>query len=463
MPKLINAYSTDTSLADVFKDFAGTFGQNTAQTELARQKAYGLNRDNRAYRVLQDAERAGGYDPENAEVRAAIVGLDKPVEFFQAQRGLAATRYGAADPRTTNTYVGAGGAYSGTVQGTRESEANKRAIENLRTQRLFDAERYKADMTPQQVLTPEGPVIVSRRAAIESRATPILSHGEAQGLVVQRNLPAMTPEQQARVGGYAPKLPGNVWVYKKPDGTFGNTVDAKTDAQTGQPITGPAMKLEGPNTEGLTDNQAINRDLIQSETATKQAVQGIDNLVGQLSKPDAAKSVGFIGAMASTLNGLRAQAEALGGLTKEQAMSSPENAAAIVGATNNVINSNPALVARLQQLGVSKDVLHSQITDLAYLIAKTQAGSGDRISNADAEKAAQTIGATLMDPTAGIAVLQDLKNRTIENYRIKEEVVRSRYPNLRPNAPQQAPGTAAPAPNVEKWGRDASGNLVRMQ
>lgn len=445
MPKLINAYAADDTLANAFASLGKSFMANTPQLELARQKAFGLSRDNQSYQVLQDAERAGGYDPNSPEVRAAIVGLDKPVEYFQAQRGLAATRFGAADPRATNAYVGAGGSYSGTVQGTRESEANRVQIENMRTQRLFDAERYKADNMPYEAVVDGKPVVLSRRAAIANGATPVLNQNQVQGVILQNDMPGLSPEQRASAAGYSPRNPGNLWTYQTPDGRQGTTADGRTDVANGAalPAGTKTIKLEGANTEGLTSDATINRDLLNTEVATQQSVAAIDRLKGELAKPDAAQSVGYVGRLASTLNGLRAQAEAIGGFTKDQAVSDP-TVASTVDTAMTYIGQNPQLAARLQQLGISTAVLRSQIHDLAYIMAKQQDPSG-RISKDDVLRASETIGATLMDPKAGIAVLDDLRGRMLENYRIKEQTIKSRYPSLRPSATGAQPAAPAPA------------------
>ena len=458
MPKLINAYAGDDTLANAFSGLAESFLANTPQKELARQKAFGLSRDNRSYEILQDAERAGGYDPNNAEVRAAIVGLDKPVEFFQAQRGLSATRYGAGDPRATNAYVGAGGAYSGTVQGTREAEANRRDIENLRTERQYQAAINTAENTPTNVVGPDGLVrIVSRRAAIQSGMTPVLSHGEAQGVILQNDTSKLSPDQRAQAAGYAPKNPASLWTYHTPDGRQGTTADGRTDVSSGAPL--PAgtktIKLEGPNADGLTGKDPIDRELIQNEIHTKQTVAAIDRLTAELAKPDAATNIGYVGRMANTLNGLRAQAEAVtvaaGGLSKDQAVQDPV-VQHTLGDALKMLQGNPQFNARLQQMGIDNARLVSQIHDLAYTMARTQDPSG-RISKDDVLRASQTIGATLMDPKAGIAVLTDLKDRTLQNYSIREQVLKNRFPNLRQTSAgaPASPQAGAPQPNVVDW------------
>lgn len=454
MPKIINTY-TDDSLAKAFANMGESFVSNTPALELARQKAYGLSRDNQSYQVLQDAERAGGYDPNDPSVRAAIVGLDKPKEFYEAQRGLAATRYGAADPRATNAYVGAGGAYSGTAQGTRESEANRVAIENLRTQRGYDAAIHTAELQPQQAIDENGRMIItSRKDAIDRKLMPIVGHSELQADILRRAMPSLTPDQAAAAGGYAPKNPGNLWTYQTPDGKQGTTADGRSDVSSGAalPAGTKTIKLEGPNTEGLTSDNATNRKLVDSEVAMKQSSAMIDNLIADLSKPNAAQNVGYVGSIANTLNGWRAQAEAaskaIGGLSADQAVADP----GVQQSINEVMGRlNPALVSRLQQMGIDSAIVKSQIHNLAYVIARSQDPSG-RISKDDVLRAGETIGASLQDPVAGVRVLTALKSQIQQNWKIQDETIRQRY-KVAPGGNAAAPSAPAPAAqgNVVDW------------
>ena len=456
MPKLINAYAADDTLTNAFAKLGESFVSNTPALELARQKAFGLSRDNQSYQVLQDAERMGGYDPNNPEVRAAIVGLDKPVEYSQAQRFISSTRDGAGSQKATNAYVGAGGAYGSTVQGTQEAEANRRAIESERTNRQFAIQQYNIDNTPANVIGPGGvPMVVPKSLAISQRMQPVLGHGDVQGTILQNDLPNLTPEQRATAGGYGSKNPGTLWTYQTPDGRSGTTADGRADVNSGAPLPQgtKVIKLEGPNVEGLTSDNTVNRDLVNSEVAMKQSTSMIDNLIADLSKPNAAQSVGYIGSIANTLNGWRAQSEAasraIGGLSKDQAVEEP----GVKQTIDQVISSlNPALVSKLQTMGIDSAVVRSQIHDLAYVIARSQDPSG-RISKDDVLRAGETIGASLMDPVAGVQVLKSLRGRIEQNWKIKDDTVRARYGKpATPAAPTAAPAAAAPQQNnVVDW------------
>jgi hypothetical protein len=436
MPKIINSFSADDSLSNAFSAF----------------------RDNESYRVLQEAERAGGYDPNDPLVRAAIVGLDKPVEYSQAQRFIASTRHGAASPQATNAYVGAGGSYGGTVAGTREGEQTKYNVARMTTDRTLAHDRYKYENTPQSVLIDGIPRIVSQAEAIRSRMTPVLDQNKVQGNILANDAPTLTPEQRATAGGYAPKNPGSLWTYQKPDGSYGNTVDGRTDVQTGQPISGAAMKLEGPTTEGLSGDKTVDRERLNNRVATQQFATGIDMLISQLSKPDADQAGGWVGAGARLFNDIRSQTEAAvrlaGGETFAQAFdpkANPANASSVDSAMN-VLLRNPTVVNKMQSLGIDNALLRSQLQDLAYMDAKAK-DPGGRVSNEDIRRSMETIAGSVADPTTGIAVLQAAKQRATTNMEIRERNIDAMYRKPAPASaaqpaapaqPQAAPLTAAP-------------------
>jgi hypothetical protein len=517
MPKIINEYGASNPLAEALQSFAGSFGGNTAQQELYRQKAQGSLRENRAYQALQDAERNGGYDPNNADVRAAIVGLPQPKEFFEAQRGIAATRYGAGDQRATNAYMGAGGSYGSTVAGTRESEANRRAIEDKRTERMFGIEKYKFDNTFEQTVGPDGRVILTPRTqaagmvsgkqaeldqqrAIEADRikrgydaelfkvnntpelvqgpngptimrrseafgmTPVLNEGQAKGTIVQQDMPTMTGEQRATVGGYQPK-PDDLVNAQLADGTTVpayNRADGLYHAQTGQKITQPIVsvgKLQAQNAEGL-GGSALTNKLVERRVATGQALNAIDRLDKALAAPNADQAVGWIGKTAGLFNDVRAQNEALSRMianapTKDQELQTNPT----LNKTLDMIVGNSALNQTAQRLGIQSAVLRSQIADLAYSISKAN-DPGGRMSDQDIHRAAQIIGASLQDPVAARAVLQDLKVRLNENHNVWEREtarVRSQQPQSAPAAAPAAAPTAAP-PRIRI---DANGNVIQ--
>jgi hypothetical protein len=465
MPKIINEFASGNPLAEALQGFASSFGGNTAQTELYRQKALGLGRENTNIPLLADA--VTGNNPALTARLGIMSGVDPKVtggyrQYYGVQK------YGPGSSEATRDTMSVPGAnYGHTVAGTQASEANRTAIENLRTQRGYDAARFKVDNTPTNVLVDGIPTVVPQSEAMSSRMQPVLPLTQVQGGIAQTDAPTMTPEQRAAAGGYAPKNPANVWVYKRPDGSLGNTVDARTDTQTGQPITGPAMKLEGANTEGLSGDSQVNHMLLKARVNKDQAVAMLDRLATTLSQPNADQSVGFLGTLARGFNDLRAQSEAtvrlFGGELSSQAFSSPENRAAVDGVMQQVFG-NPQITAKAQALGINSAIIRSQVQDLAYMIAKTQDPSG-RVSADDIRRASETVAGTIMDPKSSVAVLNDLKTRVVQSHDIFERNTRAMYPGVNRGAapaPAEAaqPATTQPAPSgVIRY--DAQGNRVQ--
>lgn len=465
MPKIINAYSPDDSIGSALRAFGESFFANTPQTELARQKAKGLIRENENLPLLADALVAGDV---NAAARAGILsGLD-PKNVGGYGQYLTVNRYGPASREATTATMAVPGAnYGNTVAGTRESEANRIKIEGMRTQRLFDAERYKTDNTPQTYLDENNQPVIGRLSETFGRR-PILTQNQAQGVILQQDMGGYTSEQRARAAGVAPKAPSSLYTYRTPTGGEGTTIDGVTDAHTGQPLPQgtKAIKLEGPSPEGLTGNNEIDKRLLESRTATEQTKALITQLRQSLATPNAAQAIGLIGTGVSMFNNMRAQIEAgvslVGGSSAAQELSAPGVQQAITQATNSIFG-NAAWNQRAQQLGIDHAKLQSQIQDLAYAMAKSQDPSG-RISVDDIRRAAETIGATLMDPRAADAVLADVGDRIERNQQIRERVTRQMFPKVgaAPSAPApQAPGTAPQAPI--RWERGANGRPVRVQ
>lgn len=461
MPKIINAYGSDDSLSSALSGLASSFLGNNVQQELYRQKAKGLYRENENIPLLADA--VAGNDPAATARFGILSGVDPKVTGgYRQYYGVQKFGPGSAEA-TRDTMSVPGANYSNTVQGEREAQANKVGIENLRTQRLFDAERFKVDNTPELVQTPEGPRIARRSEAFGQ--TPVLSHTQAQGTVVQQDLPSMTPEQRAIVGGYAPKNPSAIYSYRSPDGREGTTITGTTDAHTGEPLPPgtKAIKLEGPNAEGLTGNNAVDRQLLDARNNRDRAVMMIDRLNTALSQPNADQSVGFLGTLARTFNDVRSQSEAtvrlLGGELASQAFSKPENRAAVDGVMTTLFG-DPRITTKAQQLGISSAVIRSQVQDLAYMIAKTQDPSG-RVSIDDIHRASDTVAGMIMDPSSSRAVLADLKQRINDSHDIVERNTRSMYPGVNRGAAPAAP-VAPSQPAAEKWER-VNGVLQRVQ
>jgi len=285
-------------------------------------------------------------------------------------------------------------------------------------------------------------------------------------------LDAASPATRAFVGADAKT--DNLYTAALPDGTtvpVTQRPDGLYHAQTGVKLpddVSAVARLAPTDVNALKPNDPIVKELNATRTNTRIAIAQIDKIDKLLSHPDAGASVGYIGKTAGLYNGIRAQFEAAarlaGGTDLRGELTGDPSLGQSVTASVNKIFADPAFNAQAQSLGISSAILTSQISDLAYSIAKARDPSG-RMSNQDVEKAAESVGASLMDPVAGRAVLAEVKNGLIQAQYIREETMKetygtSKFPTtLNPGARP----AAAPAAGVVKWGRDANGNPVRMQ
>lgn len=426
-----------------------THGPNDAQSVLRAEAALKLKQQRENTVGLGDMFRSYGtpaYSPAAATGMAIRAGVS-PAELGGYDRYNAATTYGAADPRTDNAAVGAGGAYSSTAGAFNTNQAN----DLRKTQMGIAEQRYQFDNKPINVGTDQGPVITRQHEAYGQPAVDSLANVKGNAARVALNSPGglagTDPTTQRFIGAAGSGTPHN---YVSNGRNF-ITNDGVTDAGTGQPLPqgGYLANAQGGSEEvGLTGNKTIDKEVLNSRVAAQTAGAMIDRLTTSLQQPDAARSTGYLGTVARTFNDLRSQVEAtvgvLGGQDAATSLSSPETQHAVDGAVQSIFG-NANFNQRAQQLGISSSIMRSQIQDLAYTIAKAQ-DPGGRVSVDDIRRAAETVGASIMDPQAAIPVLQDLKTRINTQQQIREQVTRQMFPQLRGGDAPQAP--AAPAPGV---------------
>ncbi len=427
-----------------------TRGPNEAQNVLRAEAALKLKQQRENTVGLGDMFRSYGtpaFDP-GAATDMAIRGNVSPDHLGGYARYNAATRYGAASPITDNAVVGAGGSFNQTAGAFHENQTN----DLRKTQMGIDQQRYQFDNTPVNVGTDQGPVIARRSEAYGQPAIEPLANVKGNVARVAVNSPgglaAADPTTQNFIGADGKNRTPHNYVS---NGQNFVTYDGVTDARTGQPLPqgGYLANAQGGSEEvGLTGNKSIDREVLNSRVAAQTAGAMIDRLTTSLQQPDAARSTGWVGSIARTFNDVRSQVEAtvgaLGGQDSATSFASPETQHAVDGAVQSIFG-NAGINQRAQQLGISASILRSQIQDLAYTIAKAQ-DPGGRVSVDDIRRAADTVGASIMDPQAAIPVLQDLKGRINTQQQIREQVTRQMFPQLRGGDAPQAP--AAPAPGV---------------
>lgn len=469
MPKIINAFASDDSLANTLSGLAGQiFGGNVAQQEVYRQMALGKRRENENIPILADAVVAG--DPA-AATRAGIMSGQDPKFTGGYNQFMRVNQHGPASPQAlTATMAVPGANYGNTIQGTNAEMANRRTIAQMTADRQLAGIKYTADMTPHNVQDPNDPsraLIVPRSQAVVGGQRPVLSLDQQRGQTAAAVVPTMSPDDQRRFIG-VDKNPSTLWVYQTPDGRQGTTADGQRDISNGAalPPGSKVMRLEGANTEGLSGNSTVDRQLLESRVATQTAAASIDGLITSLNQPNADQAVGYLGRVARSFNDIRSQVEAGARLfgspdTKDTVFSTPEAKQAVDQALQGSILANQAVVAKARQLGIDSAIIRSQIQDLAYMTAKAQ-DPGGRVSTDDIRRAAETIGAAIMDPKSAVPVLTDLKQRLINGQQIRERTTQQMFPGVRS---QGAPAAGAPTAGAPGGGQsiriDVNGNIIQ--
>lgn len=425
--------------------------------------------------------------------------------------GLTANIKGAVASETSNALVGTGRPYSSTAEAFQSSQATELAEAKMATDRAAATQEAIDGRTLVPVI--ENGQMVYRRKVDAVGATPVVSKADVEGTIL-RNLPqadqrsvALGTSNQKPVEyvgpngptlgriedslGQAPVLStdqlraqeltkalptapqesrdrflygsqgeGTLYNYRTPDGRSGTTRDGRVDVN-GAPLPQGTQVFKVQAAE-LSNDTAV-RNHMEQRVATETAAAAIDRLDGLLGQDNSGAAVGFLGQGARMLNDVRAQFEAATKLAGGTGLAEEAQSGGLNAAIDNAIRSRPQLMQAAQQLGIDATVIRSQITDLAYMLAKAQ-DPGGRVSNQDAERAADTIGASLQDPKAARVVLQDLKTRLNANFAIRDRIFNETY-SRQPGAPaaaQPSPAASPPAAPV-KWGRDANGNPVRIQ
>lgn len=251
----LNPYTVDTPLGSALKNLSTvlTKGPNEAQNVLRAEAALKLKRENENTAALGSMFRQYGSPEFNpaAATDLAIRANVSPENLGGYDRYNAATTYGAADPRTDNAAVGAGGAFSTTAAGSRESLD----AANQRNQATIAEQRYQFDNKPITVGTPQGPVISRQSEAYGQPAVEDLGKVKGNVARVAFNAPGGLAAADATTKNFigadgGAQTPRNYVAGGKNFVTY----DGLTDATTGQPLPpgGALATLQGDsNAVGL--------------------------------------------------------------------------------------------------------------------------------------------------------------------------------------------------------------------
>lgn len=419
----IGAAAPNDGLGAVMAGLGKTLFGDTLSPALKREQLQKLVDENEVRKSFVGNVDATGNitDPRVGTIGAALSVID-PTKMGRMQ-ALEATRSGGVDnPRAAEILTGLGEYRNTPVYGEREF-GNRLAI-----QQAQEATKLRIDDNKLvETQGPNGPVYTRQSAAV-GQTPGATSVDQVRARELTSALPTATPVQRDNFV-WGKQDPGELGVATLPGGrtlpVFARG-DGVFDAQSGQKITDPIIsigKLAATSADALKPNSSAQNNLMETRVAARTATTAIDNLDQLLAAPQAGAAVGWIGRGASIFNDIRAQTEAAtkmispGGLAAE--VGQPGMQQAIDGAMTRLF-SDGNFNAKAQQLGVQANILRSQITDLAYTIAKAKDPSG-RMSNQDVDRAAEIIGGSLMDPAAGRQVLAAVKQQIAAGQAIREE------------------------------------------
>jgi hypothetical protein len=434
----LNPYVPDSPIGAALKNLSGviTKGPNEAQNVLRAEAALKLKQERENTGALGDVFRQYGtpaFDPASATDMAIRAGVS-PANLGGYDRYNAATRYGAADPRTDNAAVGAGEAFGSTAGGFREGEANQ----TQRTQMGINEQRYQFDNKPTTIGTDRGPVIARQTDAYGQPAVEDLGKVKGDAARRQLNAPgglaAADDTTQQFIGAAEKNGTPHNYVFQ---GKNLITNDGITDARTGQPLPagGYLANAQGDAT-GVGLSSSVTSDLQKQDIQHQQ----FKNLVGftrnLLGDPNNVGVLGYVKGGLQDANVLAGNlAQGLGYKGLQDAVGDMRQKAAASGI-------DPALLSGA--FDPKLPALHTAYDLLVFSAASTLAGqSGRGVSDKDVKLIKGIVG----DPNSLFANPQNLGSKldTLESIAdMNQGVVDQRLHGNSSPAVQAAPGGATP-------------------
>lgn len=472
---MANPYGMESPLGAALKNLSGALTKKSSEaSDIANlETALALKQKRENTAALGDMLRNLGTDQFNrqAAIDNAVRAGVSPESVGGFERYNSANQYGAADPRTTNAFVGAGGAYGSTAAGTREAEAAAGA----RNAASIAEQRYQFDNTPVTVASPTGPVYATRTAAIGQPAVEDI--GKVKGNIARNvyNSPgglAGADETTRQFIGAESKGNQTPHNYVAPGGGNLITYDGVTDATSGKPLPpgGYLANAQGPAKDvGL--NTSVTTDLQKQDIANQQ-FKGLLNYTRNLAQADP-NNFGVSGYIKGGVQDVNAIA---GNLAQGLGYRGVQDAAAATRAQIANSGLDPHLFSGV--FDPKLNALHTASDLLVFSAASALAGqSGRGVTDRDVKIFKNIVG----DPQEVMGNQQKYLSKldTIEEIlNLNQGVIDQNLRRGSPAAPPAAPGAAqppnppapgaqsapvaAPAP-VQKWGRDANGLPVPVQ
>jgi len=476
---MANPYGSDSPLGAALKNLSGVLTKKSSEaSDIAHlETALALKQKRENTAALGDVLRNLGtasFDRRAAIDNAVRAGVS-PEAVGGFERYNSANQYGAADPRTTNAFVGAGGSYSGTAAGEREQIA----AGDRRNAAQIAEQRYQFDNKPTTYGTDTGPVI-GRQSEVYGKPA-VEDLGKVKGDAARRalnapgGLAAADPTTRQFVGAESKgqPTPHNYVAGGKNLITY----DGVTDASTGQPLPpgGYLANAQGPAKDvGLTTS--VQGDLQKQDIANQQ-FKSLLGYTRNLAKADP-NNFGVSGYVKGAVQDVNAVA---GNVAQGLGYRGLQDAAAAARQKALESGVDPGLLSGV--FDPKLPALHSAADLMVFSAAQALAGqSGRSVTDRDVKVFKNIVG----DPQEWSGNQQKFLSKldTIEqilelNQNVVDQRLRSGSPAAAPAAPGAAPQTPtapgaqpAPAPvqpaapvqsSPVKWGRDANGLPVPVQ
>jgi hypothetical protein len=154
MPRIINAYADNSSLANSLKDLGEAMFGDQAKNEVYRQTAFGKKRENDNIPLLADAVARGDRD---AIARLGVMSNKTGQDAADFNR-LAVSNHAAGvdDPRMALATMGAGGSFTSTAPGQGRALANDRSIAGGHDATTLESQRIASDRAAATQLAIDG-------------------------------------------------------------------------------------------------------------------------------------------------------------------------------------------------------------------------------------------------------------------------------------------------------------------
>ena len=460
-------------IAEVLSGLAKPF-MDTLTPALKQQKLDDMAREAQnviGYQNMTAAAKAAGtqLDPYDIAKFGVGAGMD-PKNAFGYGLGVSAVTRGARAPGTSDYGVAAGHPISATASGQDAALANARTLQGMQE---ATKGRLAADL-PETVFDANGvPTLVRRADAYGKPAAVPL--GTVQGGLATKLLgqpggvEAAPPASQHMVGGYVQDKGQNWADFDPQTGALigrGRTMDQKTDASTGQPLSPTAQLVSPlnaagsgafavPGQPGTADKTALNNSIRNAQTVEEIGKQIIAKVTANPS---------IVGPAGNIQRGAQDAADAINGVVglfggKQQYDQ------AVAQARDSVLRQYGPAAAKLIPQLFNPDLNSVQVLSglLVYHAAASVGQNGRDVSDKDVARFQAMAGnpdSWFTGDRTFVNKIQTLMGETARQRAINEDYLRRNNVMAAPGG--QAPAaTAAPA-RVPQEGDTASGPSGRI-